>query len=168
MLARCRHKQWRSDRDLETLPNSSVDHPLPGQFRNLQTRLQELSSKHSPKILSITSSIPAEGKTFITGNLAQAIVRVPDRSVLIIDADLRSGRLHDFLGAPSSPGLTEYLNGAVDEMGVMQHGRNGKLFLIPRGEPVTNPSELLSNGRLKILLERVGDAFAYRGARRLP
>ena len=51
----------------------------------------------------MTSSLPAEGKTFVTNNLAQAIVRQPDRRALIIDADLRCSRLHVPLGAPPHP-----------------------------------------------------------------
>ena len=69
----------------------------------------------------------------MTNNLAQAIVRQPDRRVLIIDADLRCSRLHVPLGAPSSPGLTDYLRGEADEMAIIQHGQEGNLCFIPGG-----------------------------------
>ncbi len=84
----------------------------------------------------------------MTTNLAQALVRQPDRRVLIIDGDLRCARLHVPLGAPSSPGLSDYLCGEADEMAVIQHGQEGNLCFIPGGKEVTDPSELLSNGRL--------------------
>ena len=109
----------------------------------------------------ITSSIPAEGKTFVTSNLAQAIVRQPDRRVLTIDADLRCARLHVPLGAPATPGLTDYLRGEADEMSIIQHGTEGNLCFIPGGNEVTNPSELLSNGRLKKLIDRLAPVFDW-------
>jgi capsular exopolysaccharide synthesis family protein len=109
----------------------------------------------------VASSVPAEGKTFVTNNLAQAIVRQPDRRCLIIDADLRCSRLHVPLGAPPSPGLTDYLLGDADEVTVIQHGHEGNLCFIPGGKEVANPSELLLNGRLKTLLERVTPIFDW-------
>jgi protein-tyrosine kinase len=105
--------------------------------------------------------LPGEGKTFVTGNLAQAIVRQPDRRVLMIDSDLRCSRLHVPLGAPSNPGLTDYLRGEADEMAVIQHGQEGNLCFIPGGNEVTNPSELLLNGRMKTLLDRVTPVFDW-------
>lgn len=97
----------------------------------------------------------------MTSNLAQAIVRQPDRRVLVIDGDLRCARLHVTLGAPTKPGLSEYLRGEVDEMAVIQHGQEGNLCLIPGGSEVSDPSELLSNGRLKTLLDRVTPVFDW-------
>ena len=47
----------------------------------------------------MTSSVPAEGKTYVASNLAQSIVRQPDRKVLLIDADLRASRLHQVRGS---------------------------------------------------------------------
>ena len=97
----------------------------------------------------------------MTNNLAQAIVRQPDRRALIIDADLRCARLHVSLGAPSAPGLTDYLRGEADEISIIQHGLEGNLCFIPGGNEVTNPSELLSNGQLKKLLDRLAPVFDW-------
>ena len=81
--------------------------------------------------------------------------------MLIIDGDLRCARLHVPLGAPNSPGLSDYLRGEADEMAVIQHGQEGNLCFIPGGKEVTDPSELLSNGRLKKLLDRVTPVFDW-------
>jgi tyrosine-protein kinase Etk/Wzc len=80
---------------------------------------------------------------------------------LIIDADLRRPRLHLPLGAPLAPGLTEYLRGEADEFAVIQNGLDGNLCFIPGGNEATNPSELLSNGRLKLLLDRMAPVFDW-------
>jgi len=152
---------WRLDPNVNVFFNSSLSPHGAEQFRTLRSRLYQVRSNQTLRTVLVTSSVPAEGKTFVTTNLAQAIVRQPDRRVLMIDADLRCARLHVPLGAPSSPGLTEYLLGEADEMQVIQHAQEGNLCLIPGGKQVTNPSELLSNGRLKKLLDRVIPVFDW-------
>jgi capsular exopolysaccharide synthesis family protein len=74
---------------------------------------------------------------------------------------MRCPRLHQALGAPQTPGLTDYLRGDADEMSVIQSGAEGNLFFIGGGTKVSNPSELLSNGRLNVLLKRVAHAFDW-------
>jgi len=157
----CAHPHWHLDPNVNVFFNSSLSEHGAEQFRTLRSRLYQLRGAQTLRSLLVTSSIPGEGKTFVTSNLAQAIVRQPDRRVLIIDADLRCSRLHVPLGAPSSPGLTDYLRGEVDEIAVIQHGQEGNLCFIAGGNEVTNPSELLSNGRMKLLLDRVTPVFDW-------
>ena len=157
----CAHPQWHLDPNVNVFINSALTAHGSEQFRTLRSRLYQMRASQSLRTLLVTSSIPSEGKTFVTNNLAQAIVRQPDRRALIIDADLRCSRLHVPLGAPSSPGLTDYLRGEVDEMAIIQHGLEGNLCFIPGGNQVTNPSELLTNGRLRVLLDRVAPVFDW-------
>ncbi len=157
----CAHPQWHLDPNVNVFINSALTAHGSEQFRTLRSRLYQMRSSQQLRTLLVTSSVPAEGKTFVTNNLAQAIVRQPDRRALIIDADLRCSRLHVPLGAPASPGLTDYLRGEVDELAIIQHGLEGNLCFIPGGNAVTNPSELLSNGRMKILLDRVMPVFDW-------
>jgi capsular exopolysaccharide synthesis family protein len=154
------HPNWTPD------PNSDVFSPMQGgngaeQFRTLRSRLYQLRSSQPLRTLVVTSSMAAEGKTFVTGNLVRAMVRQAERRVLVIDADLRCSRLHMVFGAQASPGLSDYLRGSSDEASVIQHGGAGNLCFIPSGSRVSDPSELLSNGRLKTLVERVGPAFDW-------
>ena len=157
----CAHPQWHLDPNVNVFINSVLTAHGSEQFRTLRSRLYQMRSSQQLRTLLVTSSVPAEGKTFVTNNLAQAIVRQPDRRALIIDADLRCSRLHVPLGAPASPGLTDYLRGEVDELAIIQHGLEGNLCFIPGGNAVTNPSELLSNGRMKVLLDRVMPVFDW-------
>jgi protein-tyrosine kinase len=161
LCQRCAHPHWRPDLNVNIFHNPALSVHAAEQFRTLRSRLYQLRGSQQLRTLLIASSMPAEGKTFVTNNLAQAIVRQPDRRCLIIDADLRCSRLHVPLGAPPSPGLTEYLLGEADEMAVIQHGGEGNLCFIPGGKEVSNPSELLLNGRLKTLLERVTPVFDW-------
>ncbi|MFZ3201672.1 MAG: CpsD/CapB family tyrosine-protein kinase [Candidatus Acidiferrales bacterium] len=161
LRARCSHPEWHP------APNENVFSPLgldplaAEQFRTLRSRLYQFQSNQKIRTLLVTSSIPREGKTFVASNLAQAIVCQPDHRVLLIDADLRCSRLHVPLGAPSSPGLTDYLSGKADEMAVIQQGPEGNLCFIPGGNSVTNPSELLSNGGIRKLLTRLAPVFDW-------
>src|ERR1700729_2430839 len=157
----CAHPQWHMDPNVNVFINPALTAHGSEQFRTLRSRLYQMRSSQTLRTLLVTSSVPAEGKTFVTNNLAQAIVRQPDRRALIIDADLRCSRLHVPLGAPASPGLTEYLKGEVDEMAIIQHGLEGNMCFIPGGNQVANPSELLTNGRLRILLDRVAPVFDW-------
>jgi protein-tyrosine kinase len=157
----CAHPHWHLDPDVNVFINPEMTTHGSEQFRTLRSRLYQMRASQPLRTLLVTSSMPTEGKTFVTNNLAQAIVRQPDRRALIIDADLRCSRLHVPLGAPPSPGLTDYLRGEVDEMAIIQHGLEGNLCFIPGGNQVTNPSELLSNGRLRTLLDRVMPVFDW-------
>lgn len=157
----CSHPHWNIDPNVSVFFNPSLSAPGAEQFRTLRSRLYQLRGNRTLRTILVTSSVPGEGKTFVVSNLCQALVRQPDRRVLMIDADLRCSRLHVPLGAPAAPGLTDYLSGTADEMSVIQHGHEGNLCLIPGGSNATNPSELLANGRLKMLLDRVAPIFDW-------
>jgi protein-tyrosine kinase len=161
LRSRCAHPEWHPDPNVNVFGNTRLSPHAAEQFRTLRSRLYQLRSSQNLRILLTTSSVPGEGKTFVASNLAQALVRQPDRRVLIIDGDLRCARLHVPLGAPSSPGLSDYLRGDADELAVIQHGQEGNLCFIPGGKEVTDPSELLSNGSLKKLLDRVTPIFDW-------
>jgi protein-tyrosine kinase len=160
IAASCTQLDWNPD------PNVNAFNPELGphcgeQFRVLRSRLDQLRANRPLRSILITSAVSGEGKTFVSSNLAQAIVRQADRRALLIDADLRRSHLHVPLGAPSNPGLSGYLRGVVDEMAIIQRGVDPNLYLIPGGDTVTNPSELLSNGLLKRLLNRVTTSFDW-------
>lgn len=157
----CAHPEWALDPNVNVFFNPGLSPHGAEQFRTLRSRLYQIRATQPLRTLLVTSSVPGEGKTFVTSNLAQAFVRQPDRRVLIIDADLRCPRLHAPLGAPTTPGLTDFLRGDVDELAVIQHGQEGNLCFIAGGKQVKDPSELLSNGKLKKLLDRVTPVFDW-------
>jgi protein-tyrosine kinase len=161
MVARCSRPQWHLDPRMNVFFNESLSPRGAEQFRTLRSRLYQIRGNQSLRTVLVTSALPAEGKTFVASNLAQAFVRQPDQRVLIIDADLRRSRLHLPLGAPEAPGLTEYLRGDAEALEVIQHGKDGNLCLVPGGTEVSNPSELLLNGRLETLLRHVAPVFDW-------
>lgn len=158
---RCAHVNWRSDPIQDVFTNPAQGAEAVEQFRTLRSHLYHLRAEKHLRVVLVTSPIAADGKTFVASNLTQAIVRQPDRRVLLIDADLRSSRLHISLGALLAPGLGDYLRGAADEMAVIQNGQESGLYFIAGGKPISNASELLSNARLKTLIERAAPCFDW-------
>jgi protein-tyrosine kinase len=155
----CAHVNWRPDPLKDVFAEPGLE--AAEQFRTLRSRLYHLRAEKPLRVILVTSAISGDGKTFVASNLARAIVRQADRRVLLIDGDLRSSLLHIPLGAPANPGLGEYLGGSADEMAVIQHGQEGGLYFIAGGKPVSNASELLSNARLKTLIERTVPCFDW-------
>jgi protein-tyrosine kinase len=158
---RCTPVTWRVDPSASVF-SAHTNHQVGAEkFRTLRSRLYQIATAQPLKKLLVTSSTPAEGKTFVTANLAHSFVRQADRRVLLIDSDLRASRLHLHLGAPEKPGLSEYLRGDCDEFQVTQVGSDGNLCLIPGGREVSNPSELLHSERMKHLLDRMSLMFDW-------
>jgi len=157
----CRNVAWKID-PVASVFSSQLEHQAGSEkFRTLRSRLYQIASSQPLKKILVTSSTPAEGKTFVAANLAQSFIRQTNRRVLLIDSDLRASRLHLHLGAPESPGLSDYLQGECDEFSVVQVGMGGNLCLIPGGSDVTNPSELLHSERMKQLLDRMTLLFDW-------
>jgi len=158
---RCTSSSWKPDADsmmLEDALDSTVSHE---EFRRLRSFLYEVRRKQSLRRLLISSALSGEGKTFVAANLAQTMARRPNESVLVVDGDLRLSRLHRPLGAASSPGLSEYLEGGADIFSVIQRGPMDNLFFVAGGLPKTNPADLISNGRLEVLFQRLAPAFDW-------
>jgi protein-tyrosine kinase len=161
LVKKCAAPKWAIEGRLSVFEGSVEKQIGAERFRTLRSRLYQIAGTRALRRVMVTSSVPAEGKTFVAANLALSIVRQPDRKVLLIDADLRASRLHQVLGAPRTPGLSDYLSGDADEFQVVQKGSDANLCFIPGGREVANPSELLMNDRLKKLLELMTPLFDW-------
>lgn len=131
------------------------------EFRTLRSRLYQAREKTGLSKLLVTSALPKEGKSFTAANLAQVIVRQHGRRAVLVDADLRNPQLHNLLGAEYGPGVAEYLRGEADEFSIVQRGPMENLFFVPAGRSGSNPAELLANGRMKSLLNRLETVFDW-------
>ena len=161
LLARSAQTEWKPDKGTMLFMNGSEGPQGTEEFRTLRSRLYALREKMTLKTVLVTSALPKEGKSFTSANLAQVMVRQHGRRVLLIDADLRGPRLHLMLGTMAGPGLSDYLEGKNDEFSIMQRGPLENLFFIPSGTGIEDPSELVGNGRLKLLLQRVEPLFDW-------
>jgi len=161
LMARCPQLPWKADTTTMLFLNGNDRATGTEEFRTLRSRLYHLREKKPLRKLLVTSALPREGKSFTAANLAQVMVRQHGRRALLIDADLRGPSLHRLLGTASSPGLSEYLQGQNDEFSIMQRGPLENLFFIPSGSAIKDPSELIGNGRLQSLLQRLEPLFDW-------
>ena len=161
MLARTAQVEWKPDMGVMLFMNGDDNARGTEEYRTLRSRLYHLREKMTLKSLLVTSALPKEGKSFTASNLAAVMVRQHGRRVLLIDADLRGPRLHMMLGTTNDPGLSDYLQGKNDEFSIMQRGPMENLFFIPSGTGIEDPAELVGNGRLKMLLQRLEPLFDW-------
>ncbi len=117
-------------------------------FRRLRSLVVlGLPTDEAPVFL-VTSALPAEGKSEVALNLARTFARI-DRKVLLVDADLRRGRIHKAMGVGEiSPGLCELLNGKATEEQVIRSTNEPNLSLITAGHSTTHASEILGTSDL--------------------
>ncbi|GAB3713241.1 tyrosine-protein kinase domain-containing protein [Mariniluteicoccus flavus] len=121
-------------------------------YRRLRTNLQFLHVDDGPRAVVVTSSLPGEGKTTTSTNLAMALAEAGER-VLLIDGDLRRPRLGKRLGLESAVGLTTVLIGQAGLTDVVQPYGTADLHILPSGPIPPNPSELLGSHRMQSLLD---------------
>ena len=118
-------------------------------YRSLRSSLLFLSSEgERPKTLLITSASPGEGKSLIAINLARTLAFAGSR-VLLIDADLRRGHLHESLGMVGKPGLSELLHERCEAASVIQSNGLANLYFIPRGSNSGHPGDLFISSKLE-------------------
>jgi len=147
-----------------TLPVLALDdsrHVYAESYRSLRSALFYLSTDlPRPAVVLITSSVPGEGKSTISVNLARTLA-FGGSKVLLIDADLRRGRLHAILGAPREPGLSDILKQPeLFEAGLYANGVANFTFLAT-GTTVPNPGDILLDPRFGQLLAKLRQRFDY-------
>lgn len=130
-------------------------------FRTLRTNVQFMNSNKKLRTLLVTSTLPGEGKTWISSNLAIAFAQA-DKRVVLIDADMRKCCLHNIFKVSPYPGLSNYLSGVNENSNEIQNLDNylrvtevPNLYLIPAGNVPPNPSELLTTPQMTALLEKL-------------
>jgi capsular exopolysaccharide synthesis family protein len=117
-------------------------------FRTIRTGVL-LSMVDSPlQVILVTSSIPNEGKTTVSANLALAMAQSGER-VLVVDTDLRRHNLHKEFDFEAEPGLTNLLQFPQTPAVIRKTGEHPNLFVLTGGSLAPNPSELLGSLRMK-------------------
>lgn len=121
-------------------------------FRAIRSNLQFINNSNGSKILTTTSTIPGEGKTFMALNLA-AIFSMLNKKVIIIDLDMRKPRLGKIFGIPQSKGMSTILSkqSSYDECIIASDTPN--LDIITSGPIPPNPSELILTDELDKFLD---------------
>ncbi len=129
-------------------------------FRTLRTRLQFSKLEPEPiKTILITSSIPREGKTIISSNLAASFAL--SSRVLLLDCDFRKPRMHNIFNMKRYPGLCDYLFGTVPIEEAVRETSFPNLHIMTCGTIPTNPAELIASKHMQTFLNMMKPKYDY-------
>lgn len=122
-------------------------------FRVIRTNLMSVGAiSKAPQVTMVTSAIPKEGKTVVSANLALSFAQTGART-LLLDADLRRGRLHRVFGIRKAPGLSGVLTGQYPLAEAIRPAGRENLSLLTTGEHVDSGTELLGAAIFHDLME---------------
>ncbi len=136
--------------------------PISEIFRTLRTNIQFMSMKKELKSLLVSSTLPGEGKSWVSSNLAVAFAQA-GKKVILVDADMRKGTQYSIFCISPIPGLSNYLSGigpksknaSSDLADYIQETEVDNLYVMPAGNIPPNPSELLVSQQMMDLLEKL-------------
>jgi capsular exopolysaccharide synthesis family protein len=131
------------------------------EFRTLRTRLNHMQSLQPIHTAVITSPSPAEGKSFAATNLALAEAQLAGNLTLLCDFDFRRPIIHTLFQMDRSPGITDYLQGKIPLHQAMRRIGDTTLYVMPAGEAVINPLELLNLKEVKEMLDWLPSLFNW-------
>lgn len=129
-------------------------------FRAIRTGIQYMSANKEQKIISLTSSISSEGKTFCSMNLA-SVFALSGAPTLLIGADLRKPKIFDDFMLSNDSGLSSYLINQSTQEEIIQSTKIENLDIILSGPTPPNPSELLDTDKMKELIKNLQKKYKY-------
>lgn len=136
-------------------PKSNISEDI----RTIRTNLK-FTANDDAKVLLVTSSVPGEGKSFISANLAAAFAQTGEK-VLLVDADLRLGRVHKIFNQSATKGFSNMLiSGTSEDLPeYIKKTTIPNLYIVSRGTVPPNPSELLNSSSCKKLINIFRENF---------
>lgn len=147
----------------ELIAHRDPKSPVSEVFRTLRTNIQFMNTNNKLKTLLITSTLPGEGKSWVTANLAVTFAQA-GKKVILVDADMRKGRQYTIFEVSPRPGLSNYLSGfdintgeeiSDDLADYIQETQVKNLYIMSAGNIPPNPSELLISTKMISLLDRL-------------
>jgi polysaccharide biosynthesis transport protein len=154
-----RIKTPQRGREGALLKTNDDRHAFVEAYRNLRSSLRFMTNgAPMPKLILVTSSVPNDGKSITALNLAITMAQAGTR-VLLVDADLRKGSLHQAFRLRAKPGLFEVLAHSLGWPEAVQCTSMRNLSLLPRGEATHGSSELFLQPRTPQVLEDLSSQY---------
>lgn len=150
---------------IRTLPEHRLvvrtdEHSLGAEkIRVLSTRLRNLQQRRGLKKVLITSSISDEGKSVISANLGLTMATRGRKKTLLIGGDFRRPSLAKIFGISELPGVTDWWRGGDSICGYLRRVEGLPLWLLPAGDGVEQPLEILQSERFSKLMAQLGEWF---------
>ncbi len=159
-------KQHSSEIYNLSLDNSALSFRVKESYKTIRTNIMLSVIKEGCKVIIVSSSTASEGKTTTSINLALSFAEAEQR-VLLIDADLRKPKIHNYFALQKSPGLTNYMSSnvnkgkTVDISDIIHPTDNNRLSVITSGSIPPNPAEILGSEEMAKFITKVSESYDY-------
>jgi non-specific protein-tyrosine kinase len=131
-------------------------------FRVLRTQLLQRTRDSGANTIMVTSTLPGEGKTLTAINLAVAISREFQHTVMLVDGDLRKQSVHKYLGCTGEKGLIDYLAGSTPVSDLITWPGIEKMTFISGGRLINDSAEILGSPRMRELIPSMKGRYPER------
>jgi len=135
--------------------------PAAEAFNLLAVRLRHIKRARTLKKVLITSTIPQEGKSMVSANLACTLALKAEHKILVLEGDLRRPSLSQIFGLERQIGLSEVLENAHGLAASIYHLEGPDLWILPAGKPRNNALELLQSEALSKLMDKLAELFDW-------
>jgi len=137
--------------------------PAAEYFRFLRSQILYPAHREPPRTIMVTSAVSGDGKSFVATNLAACIATGIKEHVLLLDCDLRAPGLYKVFGIDTKrEGLSSYLTNKSELSDLLCKTDIPKLTILPGGNSIANPSELLSSEKMQHLISEVRNRYPDR------
>lgn len=150
------HNSLKSEMPVVDNPGSTLSE----SFRSVRTNLKYFLKEKECPVISISSTISNEGKTFVSANFA-AILSMSDKKILLIGLDLRKPRIHKIFGIGNENGISNYLIGEEKFEDVVIQTKIDNLWYASAGPVPPNPAELIESDAMVEFIEKARKKFDY-------
>ncbi len=141
----------------------SDDNLVREEYKILRTHILQCTQAEQKNTLMITGPLPGEGKTLTAINLAISLSHEVNKTVLLVDADLRYPSVHSYFGLPIGPGLVDYLSGNASLSSLLVHPQGfDKLVILPGGRPAAGGAELIGSPMMRNLVKELKHFYPDR------
>lgn len=125
-------------------------------YKLIRTQIVQRTKAENKNLLMVTGPLPGEGKTLTATNLAISLAQEMDKTVLLVDADLRRPSVHEYLGLPRTPGLADYLTDGRNLSELLVHPEGFTNFVVlPGGRPIREAAEFISSPLMAELVKEL-------------
>jgi protein-tyrosine kinase len=130
------------------------------QYRRLAATLHHANASNGMKVVLITSAVQGEGKSLTATNLAMTLSESYQKTVLLIDADLRRPTLHSIFRIDNTSGLSEGLT-SREQRRLPVRQVSSKLSILPAGHPTGDPMGAIVSDRMRQVIDEAREAFEW-------
>lgn len=150
------HNSLKTEMPVVENPGSTLSE----SFRSVRTSLRYFLKDKQCPVISVSSTITAEGKTFVSANLA-TIMAMTDKKVLLIGLDLRKPRINKIIGVSNQSGMSNYLIDEAKFDDIILKTEIDNLWYVPSGPVPPNPAELIESKKMEEFFEKAKKKFDF-------